>query len=131
MVAATVSFDGSLSRHLVLLLVCVFALSCRPLLFSFVLSSSSSSSSCVVAVLGLLRHIHTNSNSDLARILHFVFCVVDMPYTLPGCLYYIFRVSLVASFSVAPEPVTLADYFAMDNTVLPTLLIMVGLYVSC
>eukprot|EP00042_Codosiga_hollandica_P054526 m.739987 g.739987 ORF g.739987 m.739987 type:complete len:1626 (-) comp58922_c0_seq2:1991-6868(-) len=65
-----------------------------------------------------------SGNYNLARTLHFIFCCIDMPYTLPGCLYYIFRVQLVAAASVSPAPITSSDYFEMSNTVLPTLMIM-------
>jgi ABC-type transport system involved in cytochrome bd biosynthesis fused ATPase/permease subunit len=70
--------------------------------------------------------IDLNGNSSLAATLHYVFCVIDPPYTLLGCLYYIFRINLVASLSVAGTETTTSDYFIMDNHILPTLFIMVA-----
>jgi ABC-type microcin C transport system duplicated ATPase subunit YejF len=70
--------------------------------------------------------IDLNGNSHIAVILHYVFCVVDPPYTLLGAMYYIFRMNLVAALSVAGEQLTTGDYFKMENHILPTLLIMIA-----
>jgi ATP-binding cassette subfamily A (ABC1) protein 5 len=67
-----------------------------------------------------------NGNAHAARILHFVLCFVDPPYTLLGALYFVFRVNLVANASLESASVTVGNYFTMDNNILPTLLIMWG-----
>lgn len=48
------------------------------------------------------------------------------PYSLLGALYYIFRINLLASLSVSGESITTSDYFQMDNTLMPTLILIWG-----
>ena len=69
--------------------------------------------------------VDSSGSTGAARILHYVFCVVDPPFTLLGSLYRIFRVQMVAS-AEGVESVSAGDYWLIGNDVLPTLLIMLG-----
>eukprot|EP00048_Salpingoeca_helianthica_P024859 m.35933 g.35933 ORF g.35933 m.35933 type:complete len:1599 (-) comp9627_c1_seq2:26-4822(-) len=71
----------------------------------------------------IISALDGTGNSSIAQTLHYVLSVLDPGYTLLGALYYVFRVQLVAAVSSGSEPV-MHDYFAVDNIVLPTLLIM-------
>ncbi|EGD78617.1 hypothetical protein PTSG_11760 [Salpingoeca rosetta] len=64
--------------------------------------------------------------SNVALILHYVFCIVLPPYSLSGALYYMFRLHTIASFNPDHPHATAKDYWAIDNNVSPTLLIMVA-----
>ena len=69
--------------------------------------------------------IDATGDNDTALMLHWILCCVDPPYTLLGAYYFIFRVDTVAKATLGADPST-ADYFAMDNHITPTMLIMLA-----
>jgi len=70
--------------------------------------------------------IDATGDFDTALKMHYMLCVLDPPYTLLGGLYFIFRVTLVASMDLLGTGITTAMYFKWNNHVLPTMLIILG-----
>lgn len=68
--------------------------------------------------------------STVSHILHYVFCVFDPPFTLPGALYRILRAQMMASAQIKDD-VEAASYWDLSNDVLPTILIMICISLLC
>eukprot|EP00043_Microstomoeca_roanoka_P002430 m.38349 g.38349 ORF g.38349 m.38349 type:complete len:1691 (-) comp11480_c1_seq1:2027-7099(-) len=64
--------------------------------------------------------------ATIARILHYILAVLLPPYSLIGALYYMFRLHTVASYDLTNPHASVADYWAPDNNVSPTLIIMIA-----
>jgi len=58
-----------------------------------------------------------------AKILHYVFCVINPAYGVYGGLHYIGQASLV--FALENKTPTVSDYYDPDLLILPTILIMI------
>lgn len=67
--------------------------------------------------------VHINGEVDTALAMHYVFSVVDPPYTLVGALLYIFLAHSKVQGTAAD---TTSQYFAASNAVMPTLIIMIA-----
>jgi len=65
--------------------------------------------------------------STPAQALHYVFCLLNPCYAVYGGLYYISRVSIIASFTNTTP--TVGDYWNPENNVLGTILILIGQFV--
>lgn len=64
------------------------------------------------------------SYKDTVVMMHYIFCVLDPPYTLLGAFYFIFRVDMVTKIEPGSDASAVSDYFLLDNNISQTLLIM-------